>query len=125
MGEHQKAMETHLRAKKIIEGTHRPDHPLNANLLWGIGDVQLALGEYKKAIVSLEEALRICEAQPCDKNATQSMRFSLARALEQQGDRQRALNMVKLIRSNSPNDLELKQKIDLWLARPQKSNHIK
>ena len=96
----------------------------NRNLaypLTGLGEAELAMGEARAAVDTLERALRIREGQEPDLILVAETRFALARALwNAAGDRARARMLVLSARAAfaaNPWAASKVSRVDEWLAR--------
>jgi tetratricopeptide (TPR) repeat protein len=95
------------------------DHPNIAYPLTGLGVAQVALGDARGAVGTLERALRIREATEPDALLVAETRFALARALwDAHQDRARALSLASLARAafaTNPRIVAQVTAVDAWL----------
>ena len=86
--------------------------------LTGIGLSYLAEGTSTSALVPLERAFKIREAQETDPSHRAETRFALARALwSRPAERQRALALSRSARGDCGDDKKAAAEIDAWLAQ--------
>ncbi len=95
-----------------------PDHRNLAYPLTGLGQVQVATGQARAAVTTLERALRIREREEPDPLLVAETRFALARALWETGERARATTQASQARAALaalPRAAAKATAIDAWL----------
>ncbi len=99
-GKYQLAQETCRRALKLTEHKFDPKHPFLSYLHQCMGEAFIGQRQPAQAIVWLERALAIRQANPNEVGAVAETRFVLAQALwELRRDRQRAVGLVRQARA--------------------------
>lgn len=121
---HTEALEDYRRALAINEKVLGPEHPDLAFALGGQGVVLLDMGRAAEAVPLLERALAVREKRDIDPDLVSEMRFILAQALWQIGERERALRLARLARDGyAANDSEelRKREVEEWLSSRKSS----
>jgi serine/threonine protein kinase/tetratricopeptide (TPR) repeat protein len=109
-------------ARAMLEKLLGPDHPHVAEVLQGIGETRLLQGAPADAVVALEHAHAILEADAGDAFELAETRFSLARALgAAHRDAVRARTLASeartsFVAADSPLGKERVGAVDAWLA---------
>jgi serine/threonine protein kinase/tetratricopeptide (TPR) repeat protein len=119
LGEHEAAEAAFARALELLERRLPAEHPSLALPYKGRGQAKLARGRYAEARTDLEHALELQAASPGEPLERADIEFSLARALVELDEDDRARELAEQARSRYR---ELGQgnqakDIDAWLER--------
>jgi tetratricopeptide (TPR) repeat protein len=119
-GDYNAGVVSRVQALAALE--HADNPYLQASALYNLSDDYLHLGQPQRAIDPLERSLAIIDRDPTAAEDGAMVRLELARALwDGQRDRARAVQLARdaraaLARISTPGALELRPKVDAWLA---------
>jgi tetratricopeptide (TPR) repeat protein len=123
VGDPEEAMRLHRVAYEGLASTLGAEHPYAAFPLAGIGRLQLAGGDPREAVQSLERVISIHESGEGDPKEAARARFDLARALDALGDTERATTLATqardALRAASGDHAERIAEIERWLSERQ------
>jgi tetratricopeptide (TPR) repeat protein/predicted Ser/Thr protein kinase len=123
LGRYSEAVAEYEEAVRIFEKIGATRHPTVVDALGGIGRAQLAMGQQRRAVATLERALDLAEttelSTPNDKVIGAGVRFALARALASSGGARARIDELARASAETYHSLGLEQRareVTDWLG---------